>query len=152
MNDTISGTIWNARSALEQSRRLYLELPKGLLEPREALWNRAAGSTWNARRATGTREALWNRAAGSTWNARRATGTREAHLEQSRRLYVERPKGYWNARSALEQSRRLYVERPQGYWNRAKRIYSSTSRMALSTSAMLMGLVRWPFICASMIR
>ena len=87
------------------------------------------------------------------------SGTARSALEQSRRLYLERPKGYWNAhraietaRSALEQSRRLYLERPKGYWNCAKRIYSSTSRMALSTSAMLMGLVRWPFICASMIR
>ena len=33
---------WNARRALEQSLRLYLERPSGS-------WNRASGSPWNAR-------------------------------------------------------------------------------------------------------
>ena len=99
------GTIWNGLRPLEQSLRLYLERPSGLLERPPAL-DRPQGYfvlfigsryylrpiiLWNARRAIGT--------------AIRASGTEPSALPGTPEGLLKQPSGL------LEQSLWLYLER-----------------------------------------
>ena len=67
------------------------------------LWNRAFGSTWNARRAIGTAAGFWN----GPW----PSGTPEGLLDRPPGLWHRASGSTWNARRPLEQSLRLYLER-----------------------------------------